>query len=31
LIKDAVTNRRVQWLRVSMKDFGDDVNLALSQ
>ena len=31
LIKDAIQNRRIHWMRVNMKDFGDDVNEALKQ
>lgn len=31
LIKDAIQNRRIKWMRVSMKDFGDDVNEALNK
>jgi predicted Holliday junction resolvase-like endonuclease len=31
IIKDAIQNRRIKWLRVNMKSFGDDVNDALAQ
>ncbi|MGC4102940.1 Holliday junction resolvase-like protein [Ferruginibacter sp.] len=31
LIKDAIQNRRIKWMRINMKDFGDDVNAALTQ
>lgn len=30
IIKEAVQSRRVEWMRVDMKSFGDDVNEALS-
>lgn len=31
LIRDAVVNKRVEWLRVDMKSFGDEVNAALAE
>lgn len=31
VIKDAVINKRVNWLRVNMKDFGEEVNSALAE
>lgn len=31
LIRDAVENKRIEWLRVDMKNFGDSVNDALQQ
>lgn len=31
IIKDAILNRRIKWLRVDMKNFGDGVNAALAE
>lgn len=31
LIRDAVKNKRIEWLRVDMKSFGDEVNAALAE
>lgn len=31
LIRNAIENQRIHWLRVNMKDFGDNVNEALNE
>lgn len=31
LIKDAIQNRRIRWMRVNIKDFGGEVNAALRE
>lgn len=31
IIKEAIQNRRIKWMRVNMKSFGDDVNAALAE